>query len=353
MPELRTEPGALELLRGAIARRIGRLPEALQLALSRRGRIVIDGQAFDPTLQAVLGLRPARDLMAEPAAVSRARFRRELLAIQGERTPVGEVDELQVEGATGPLRARHYTPVDNARPYRKPLLVYLHGGGFVLGDPDTHDELCRLLCAECGHHVLSVDYRLAPEYPFPAPIEDAVAAFRWAAENAAVLGADPNRVAIGGDSAGGTLSALVAQVTAREAVRPVAQLLIYPATDRSRRRPSHRLFDTGFFLSMNDVKAFHTLYVGNSGTPVTDPRISPLLAPDLAGLPPALVVVAGFDVLRDEVEAYAEALAAAGTPATVQRAPSLGHGFVNLTMVSPAADRATRAMALAWKEMLA
>jgi acetyl esterase len=350
--ELRTEPGAVELVRGALARRIGRLPESVQRALSLRRRIVIDGQALDPTLQAVLALRPPRDLMGSPAAESRARFRRELIAVQGPRTPVGRVDELQIEGAAGPLHARHYTP-PGRHSYRPPLLVYLHGGGFVLGDPDTHDELCRVLCVETAHHVLSVDYRLAPEHQFPAPLDDAVAAFRWAATHAGALGADPARVAVGGDSAGGTLSALVAQLTARDKVRPCAQLLIYPATDRSRKRASHQLFDTGFFLSMHDVRAFHTLYVGNSGAPVTDPRISPLLAADLAGLPPALVVVAGFDVLRDEGEAYAAALEAAGTRTVVQQAPSLGHGFVNLTMVSGEAARTVRAMAAAWKELMA
>jgi len=352
MSELGTEPGAIERLRGALARQIGRLPASVQVALSLRRRVVIDGQALDPALQAVLSLRPPRDLMGAPTEVSRARFRRELIAVQGERTRVGRVDELQVDGATGALRARHYTPPGRLS-YRPALLVYLHGGGFVLGDPDTHDELCRLLCVETGHHVLSVDYRLAPEHQFPAPLEDAVAAFRWAATHAVSLGADPARVAVGGDSAGGTLSALVAQLTARDKVRPAAQLLIYPATDRSHRRPSHQLFDTGFFLSMHDVRAFHALYVGNSGAPVTDPRISPLLAPDLSGLPPALVVVAGFDVLRDEVEAYASALEAAGTRTVVQRAPSLGHGFVNLTMVSGEAARTVRTMAAAWKELMA
>lgn len=352
MSELRTEPGVVERLRGALARRIGRLPAPVQRALSFRRRVVIDGQTLDPTLQAVLALRPPRDLMGAPAEVSRARFRRELIAVQGRRTHVGRIDELQIDGAAGALRARHYAP-PGRHSYRPPLLVYLHGGGFVLGDPDTHDELCRLLCVETGHHILSVDYRLAPEHPFPAPLEDAVAAFQWGAANAASLGADPARVAVGGDSAGGTLSALVAQRTAGDKVRPAAQLLIYPSTDRSHRRPSHRLFDTGFFLSMNDVRTFHTLYVGNTGVPVSDPRISPLLAPDLSGLPPALVVVAGFDVLRDEVEAYAAALLAAGVRCSVQRAPTLGHGFINLTMVSAEADRATREMAAAWKAVLA
>lgn len=308
-----------------------------------------DGHRLDPTIQAAIALRPARDLMGSPAAVSRARFRRELIAVQGSRTPVGSVEDLSITGAESPLRARHYRPA--GRPSDR-LTVYCHGGGFVLGDLDTHDEACRLLCAESGHQVLSVEYRLAPEHQFPAAVEDALASFRWAVAHAPGLGADPARLAVAGDSAGANLAALVARLTRGDPVRPAAQLLIYPPTDRSTARASHELFDQGLLLSMADVRAFHELYVGASGTPVTDPRISPVLAPDLAGLPPALVVIAGFDVLRDEGEAYAAALAAAGTPVTVLREPSLPHGFVNLTPVSPAADRAVRRAAAAWKELL-
>jgi acetyl esterase len=277
MPDPRTEPTSLERFRGAVARRLGRLPEPVQIALSRR---------------------------------------RELIAVQGpDRSPVGAVTNLAIDGATAPLNARHDTPplCPSAPP---PLLVYFHGGGFVLGDLDTHDETCRVLCRATGHHLLSVDYRLAPEHPFPASLDDAVAAFRWAA------------------------------------VRPVAQLLIYPATDRTAPYPSHRHFDTGFFLSMADVHSFHALYTDGSGAANDDPRISPLRAPSLSGLPPALVVAAGFDVLRDEVEAYAAALAAAGTPCTLQREPSLGHGFVNLTTVSIVAHRAVLTMATTWQDLL-
>jgi acetyl esterase len=160
-------------------------------------------------------------------------------------------------------------------------------------------------------------------------------------------------VTVGGDSAGGTLAAVVSLLTAREPVRPLAQLLIYPATDRTRPRPSHQLFDQQFFLTIADRDAFYTSYLGSSGVSPDDPRISPLCATDLAGLPPALVVLAGFDILRDEGEAYAEALRAAGTSCRVQREASLGHGFANLTSVSAAAHRALLTTARHWHVIVA
>jgi acetyl esterase len=273
-----------------------------------------------------------------------------LLSIQGPLTPVAVVRELTVDGAAGPLRARYYQP---DRPAGAPLLVYCHGGGFVLGDLDTHDETCRMLCRHAGQHVLSVDYRLAPEHPFPAPLDDAVEAFRWGAAHASGFGADSSRVAIGGDSAGGNLSAVVSQLTRDDSVRPAAQLLIYPATDHPTPRPSHRLFDRDYFLTMADRDAFHRLYLGDSGIGPDDPRVSPLRARDLSGLPPALVVTAGFDVLRDEGEAYAAALEAAGTPARVHREPGLGHGWVNMTGVSPVAHRGLVEVARLWRGMTA
>jgi acetyl esterase len=351
MPEPRQQPLLMDRIRGAAGRRLDRLPNRVRRLLSRRSPIVIDGQTFDPTLQLLLALRPEHGgLMDAPVAESRARLRREVLSLVATPTPVGAVHDLEVRGAAGQLAARHYAPEGAGV---RPLLVYFHGGGFVLGDIETHDEACRVLCRHSEHHVLSIGYRLAPEHPFPAPLEDAVAAFRWAAVHANELGADPTRVAVGGDSAGGTLSAVVAQVTAPEAVRPLAQLLIYPAADRSTPRPSHRLFDRDFFLSLADRDAFYGCYIGGSGTSPDDPRISPLRAPDLSNLPPALLVVAGFDILRDEGEAYAQALAAAGTTCEIHREPSLGHGFANLTPVSASANRAMVTIATRWADLVA
>jgi acetyl esterase len=232
--------------------------------------------------------------------------------------------------------------------------VFFHGGGFVCGDLDTHDAPCRVLCRHGGVHVLSVDYGLAPEHPFPAYVDDAVAAFGWAVEHAAELGADPARVAIGGDSAGGTLAAIASRLAARDGGPvPAAQVLVYPATDRTRTTPSLERFAEGFFLTARDIEWYFDQYTGGTGAGREDPLVSPLLAPDLGGLAPALVVTAGFDPLRDEGEAYAHALRAAGTPALLRRMPELVHGFVNFGGVSRASREAIVEIAGTVRGMLA
>jgi acetyl esterase len=231
--------------------------------------------------------------------------------------------------------------------------VYFHGGGFVIGDLETHDAPCRMLCADGAQHVLSVAYRLAPEHPFPAAVDDAVAALGWAQAHAASLGADPSRVAVGGDSAGGNLAAVAAQRAAHEGRPPIAQLLVYPVTDGVERRPSDALFDEGWFLSQADRGTFAMHYHGAVAVAPDDPRLAPLRAPDLSGLPPALVVTAGFDILRDEGEAYAEALRAAGTSARTLRVTGFGHGFIHVATVLPGARRAMRDVAAAWRAVLA
>jgi acetyl esterase len=347
----------IDRIRGRLALLLARLPDAAQYRLSRRAPIVIDGQTLDPALQMLTAFRPRGQrapLTHGTPSRARERFRREILSVQGPRTPVAAVRELTVDGGAGPLPARHYAPptVDSGDTAdAAPLLVYFHGGGFMIGDLDTHDEACRLLCIHGRQHVLSVAYRLAPENPFPAAVDDAVAAFRWAQAHSADLGCDARRVAVGGDSAGGNLASVVALLT-RDDRPPAAQLLIYPPTDRTRPVPSWTRFDEGFFLSLPDRMRFHELYVGGTGVADGDPRVSPIKG-DLAGLPPALVISAGFDVLRDEAEAYAHALAAAGTPCTLHREPGMGHGFVQLTGVSRGAKRATIAVAERWRGMLA
>jgi acetyl esterase len=201
-------------------------------------------------------------------------------------------------------------------------------------------------------HVLGVDYRLAPEHPFPAGLNDALAALSWAQAHADELEADAARVALGGDSAGGNLTAAAARIAAREGRPPLAQLLIYPATDGLAPHASRELFGEGFFLSQEDCEAFYRHYTEGTGVSETDPRVAPLRAPDHTGLPPALVVTAGFDVLRDEGEAYAAALREGGTAAEILRFSALGHGFINMTGVSPAARRATIDVAQAWRALI-
>jgi len=312
------------------------LPDRVQIFLAGGPPLVRDGHPLAPDVQLILAGEARRSgavmNLSEPAAL-RLEQRRAAAIAGGSPVAVGAVAELEIDGGAGKIRARHYAPAlgDGA-----PLLVFLHGGGFVFGDLDTHDAPCRMLCRHGGMHVLAVDYRLAPEHPFPAALEDARAALRWAHAHAAWLGADPSRVGIGGDSAGANLSAVVAHVAhADGGPAPVCQILIYPAVDRTRPYRSLELFDEGFFLTGASIRWFHEQYVGTSGVPKTDPRIGPLHAASFASLPPALVVTAGFDPLRDEGEAYAAALRGAGVTTVGRRFDSLVHGFFNLVGVSP------------------
>jgi acetyl esterase len=316
-----------------LARALAALPPRVQAKLSRRPPITIDGQRLEPEVQLLLSMRsvigePVWDDRLSPAR-ARELAREEAAMAAGTRPiPVGRVRELEVAGQ----RARHYAPPEDAGP--RPLLLFWHGGGFVVGDLDTHDAPCRMLCRHAGVHVLSVEYRLAPEHAFPAYLDDAHAAYAWAREHGRELGAD-GRVAVGGDSAGGNLAAVVAQ----EARDVDAQLLIYPSVDTSRRYRSHELFGDGFFLTDTLMEWYAGHFLGPDGDP-SDPRRSPLLAKDLSGVAPAVVVTAGFDPLRDEGEAYAAALAAAGVTVLARRFTGLFHTFINCVGISPASRAA-------------
>jgi acetyl esterase len=316
------------------AKFLAALPGPIQVALSGSAPIELDGQRLAPSQQLSLSLLNRQAAAVERVDPQEMRLERRRLAALygGPPTQVGAVKDL----AIGSLPARHYAP-PGAAGERHPLLVYFHGGGFVFGDLETHDSLCRLLCRSSGAHVLAVDYRLAPENPYPAAVEDARAALAWAYENAEQLGADPARVGVGGDSAGGNLAAVVSQLSAHDGgPAPVLQLLIYPATDMSTRRRSRDLFGEGFFLTDSEMKWFEASYLGAAAKTdvVLDPRVSPLLAEDLSGLAPAIVITAGFDPLRDEGEDYARALRAAGTPTLVRRYDGFIHGFVSGAGVS-------------------
>jgi acetyl esterase len=336
------------------ARALGALPPRVQVRLSGRPAVELDGQRLAPDVQLLLavleraGERPLEELGPVGA---RAERRRAAPVGNGPPAPVGAVAELSIDGAAGPLRARHYSPLaEERRP--APLVVYLHGGGWVIGDLDTHDGPCRLLCRHAGVHVVSVDYRLAPEQPFPAAIDDACAALRWGLEHAAGLGADPARVAIGGDSAGANLATVACWLAARSREPlPAAQLLVYPVADATARRRSSELFGEGFFLTSSEMDWFLDKYLG--GADPADPRVSILRAPDLAGLPPTMVVTAGFDPLRDEGEEYAAAMAAAGNVVALRRFPGLIHGFMGMTGVSRSAREAAIELAGSLRGLLA
>lgn len=261
----------------------------------------------------------------------------------GRDLPV-TVAPARVRGAIGPLPARVYRPRDLPTP--APTLVFFHGGGWVVGDLDTHDGLCRKLAAHGRVQVIAVDYRLAPEHPYPAAADDAIAAFRDVAARAAELGADPRRLAIGGDSAGGNLSAVVAQATRGDAIAPALQALFYPATDLTCSFPSHKRMADAFILGARAIAWYRGHYLGPdpSEARLREPTGSPYHAADVAGVAPAYVLTAGFDPLRDEAIAYADRLRGAGVRVIARDEPAMVHGFLLITRLSAACARLTDAV---------
>jgi acetyl esterase len=316
----------------------------------------LDGQQLDPGIHALLRLAKlsGEESTAEGRSPEQAREenRYGTAAAAGPPLPMARVEPRSIPGPAGEIPARLYVAPAAAPPPR-PLIVYLHGGGWTIGDLDTQDSSCRFLAAHSGAAVLSVDYRLAPEHPFPAAVEDALAAFGWAAGAAAELDADPARIAVAGDSAGGNLAAAVS-LLARDGdgPRPALQALIYPVTDAAGRQRSRDLFAAGFLLTKADMDWFERHYLPEP--PMReDPRVSVLRAADLSGLPPAYVATAGFDPLRDEGEAYAERMRAAGVSVALRRHPGLIHGFANMAAVSRAARAAMLELAGALRMGLA
>lgn len=263
------------------------------------------------------------------------------------------VHDATLPGPGGPLALRHYRPAGSEPDAVLPALVYLHGGGWTIGDLDSHDVLCRELCNGSGAAVVSVDYRLGPEHPFPAAVEDAIAATRWVREHAAALRIDPARLGVGGDSAGGNLAAVVALAERDAGHRLAFQLLIYPATDQRRGQASHRSNAQGYLLTAESLDWYHRQYLGPDGRHDADWRASPLLASSHAGLPPAFVLTAGFDPLRDEGAEYAERLTTAGTPASHVCFERQIHGFITMGRVMHEARTAVRLCAAAMRQGLA
>lgn len=249
---------------------------------------------------------------------------------------VGRIEEREIAGPGGPLPLRLYVP-EGAGPW--PLTLFFHGGGFVACNLDTHDNVCRCLAARAQTLVVSVDYRLAPEAPFPAAVEDAVAALAWLREHAAELGGDASRIGVAGDSAGGNLAAVLAQLAHARGWALRHQLLMYPVTDCAAESDSWRSCGQGYFLTRELMRWFLGQYLPG-GRDAADPRASPLRAKSFAGLAPATIVTAEYDPLRDEGEAYALSLRLAGVPAELQRWPGQIHGYISMLGAIPAADEA-------------
>ncbi len=279
----------------------------------------------------------------------RQRYTEQRLQFVGPAPPVAVTESIEIPGRDGPIPARFYRASADA--VARPLLIYLHGGGWMLGSLEGYDATCRRLAVKGDCAVVSVDYRLAPEFPFPAAVHDALDATRWCAEHATSLGVDPSMLAIGGDSAGGNLAAVVAQ-QAREQTRfrLALQVLIYPVTDVSHEHPSYVRNASGYMLTAAAMRAFINHYVPNAADR-RDPRASPLLCEDLSGLPQALVISAEHDPLVDENEAYARRLADAGVPTRYVCFAGMLHPFFTLGGVIDAAGEAEDMIAEALRSL--
>jgi acetyl esterase len=309
-----------------------------------------------PQAQALLRLMEERGVppthtLTPPEAREFYRLRRTFT--QPDPPEVGSVRELEARSPAGPIPLRSYRPLGAAADDVLPVLVYFHGGGWVIGDLDTHDVLCRQLCNASGCAVIAVDYRMGPEHRFPAAVDDAIGAARWVRTHAAELKVDAGRLAVGGDSAGGNLAAVVALAARDAGDLPIAfQLLIYPATDQRRGWPSHTSNGQGYLLTRDTMAYFHDHYIADPAQDL-DWRASPLLHASHAQLPPAFVLTAGYDPLRDEGLQYAHALSAAGSRAALVNFERQIHGFITMGRVLDEANVAVQLCAAQLRQALA
>jgi acetyl esterase len=310
---------------------------------------------LDPQAQALLQLMAERGMPATHTltpAQAREFYRERRTFSQPDPRPMAEVRDLSATGPHGAIPLRLYRPQGAIAP--SAALVYYHGGGWVIGDLDTHDVLCRQLADDAGCVVVAVDYRLGPEHRFPGAVDDGIAALRWVQSNASSLGLDAARMAVGGDSAGGNLAAVVALAVrdAGDGAPPLKlQLLIYPATDMRAVAPSHTHNGEGYLLTRDTIAYFRSHYI-DEPEHYSDWRCSPLLHSDLSALPPALVITAGFDPLRDEGRQYADALSKAGTPAQYLCFERQIHGFITMGRVLDEANTAVSVCAQTLRRML-
>ncbi|TWO67704.1 alpha/beta hydrolase [Caenimonas sedimenti] len=298
-----------------------------------------------PQAQALLRLIEERKLPPTHTlspADARKFYRERRFFTQPDPPRVADVRDLEARGTGGPIPLRAYRPLGSSATDLLPALVYYHGGGFVIGDLDTHDTLCRELCNLSGCAVIAVDYRMGPEQPFPAAPDDCIAATRWVRDNAGALKIDAARLAVGGDSAGGNLAAVVTLAARDAGDLPIAfQLLIYPGTDWRCVAPSHTTNGQGYLLTQETIAYFRGHYLADAGHQL-DWRASPLLHENHAGLPPAFVLIAGYDPLRDEGLAYAQKLTEAGSRSTLVNFERQIHGFITMGRVLDEANVAVQ-----------
>lgn len=301
---------------------------------------------LDPQSRALLEQAAAANVPGpgqSSVAEARELYKRSRLPLQPPKPAMGAVRDLTIAGSQGPLILREFRPAGQSERRDLPALVYFHGGGWVIGDIDTHDTLCRQLSEGSGAAVYSVNYAKAPEHKFPAAVDDALLATRHVIESHASLGIDPARVGTGGDSAGGNLATVVARSLRGTLEHPLAlQLLVYPVTDLSLSTPSYHTYANGYGLTAAAMRYFRDMYLRDEAD-IADSRASPLRADDLSGMPPALVLTAGCDPLRDEGAAYADALSTAGNRAQYICFERQMHGFI---LMGGAVDEANTAVRL-------
>jgi len=309
--------------------------------------------SLDPLVKAFLDRAakiPRPKAWEIPPAMMRQSFAGMMQLTAPKDVPVGKVESFSIPGPAGNIPARSYTPVAASGPL--PALIYFHGGGFVAGSLESHDGLCRLFSAEGGFKVIAVDYRLAPEHRWPAAMDDVWAATQWIEENAAQLGVDAGRIAVGGESAGGMLAAVVTQLARERGGLKIAyQLLMFPNTQVGSETFSLKEFAVGYFLERKAIEYFYTSYLP-ADADRNSPKVSPLRAKDFSGLPPAYIMLAGYDPLHDEGMAYAEKLRSAGVKVTVADYEGMVHGFIYLQTVLPQAHDAVAKAAKAVKQAL-
>jgi acetyl esterase len=308
-------------------------------------------EALDPGAAHVLALGRAGEAAPFETGTpweARAAYDAGCPALQGDREAVASADDKTIDGPRGPIPLRIYRGV-GAPGANAPAVVYLHGGGWVIGNLNSHDEICRWFANIGACVVICPDYRLAPEHKFPAGLDDCVRTLDYMADYAGVLGIDPQRIAVAGDSAGGNLAAVLALVSRDGLAPPVsAQLLLYPNTDASQTADSYARFSEGYGLTASTMRWFRDHYIRDTAD-IADWRVSPLIAETLAGLPPAFVAIAGQDILAGEGEAYADRLKQAGVPIVLRHWRDQIHGFVSMGRYIPAAREAIVAAIAAWR----
>ena len=310
---------------------------------------------LDPLVKAFLDQAaaiPRPKAWEMPLSASRKGFAGMMGLVGPQDVPVGRIENFKIPGPRGDIRARAYAPIAVGGD-AQPVLVYFHGGGFVVGDLNTHDGLCRLFAHEGGFRVIAVEYRLAPEHKWPAPLDDAAAALQWIFDNATALGVDAGRIAVGGDSAGALLTACLTQLMKKKGGAAIAfQMLLFPSTDLAGHFASMDKYGVGYFHDRQTIE-WNNNQLFPHDIDRSSPEISPLRAKNFAGLPPAYIMLAGYDPLHDEGLAYAQKLKEAGVRVTVADHPEMVHCFIYLQTVLPQAHEAVAAAAKAVRDALA